>query len=89
MTVVKRVGVVSAAKISGIITAIFGLIVGVILAFTGVLGGTVLGGHWSVDVIGFTVLYAIAGFFGGLIYAALYNLVAGWVGGIKIELGDA
>lgn len=32
------------------------------------------------------VLYAAFGFVGTLIAAALYNLVAGWVGGIEIEV---
>ena len=32
------------------------------------------------------VLYAVFGLIGGAIGAALYNLVAGWVGGLEVEL---
>ncbi len=37
-------------------------------------------------VIFFPIMYGIIGFIGGLIYAALYNLVAGWTGGIEMRL---
>ena len=33
-------------------------------------------------------LNAIIGGIGGALFAALYNLVAGWVGGIEVELED-
>jgi hypothetical protein len=38
-------------------------------------------------VIATPVFYAVAGFVGGAIMAFLYNLVAGWVGGIELDLG--
>lgn len=37
-------------------------------------------------LIAMPVVYAVIGGLTGLIGAALYNLVAGWVGGIKFEL---
>lgn len=90
MKELKRIGPLSAGKISGIISAVLGVIVGLLLAlFSGALGGSFLGGNWFVQLIGLTLIYAIAGFVGGVIYAALYNLVAGWVGGVQIELEDA
>lgn len=36
----------------------------------------------------FPVLYAIVGFIGGIIAAAIYNLVAKWVGGFEFEVQD-
>jgi hypothetical protein len=32
------------------------------------------------------VMYGVFGFIGGIIFAALYNLVAGWTGGVEITL---
>ena len=90
MKELKRVGPLSAGKISGIIGVVFGVIAGLILAlFSSALGGSFLGGNWFIQLIGLTLIYAVGGFVGGVIYAALYNLVAGWVGGVQIELDDA
>lgn len=36
----------------------------------------------------FPVLYAVAGFVGGIIAAAIYNLVAKWTGGLEFEVRD-
>lgn len=89
MKEIKRIGPVSVGKISGVIGAVFGVIAGLVLAlFSSALGGSFLGGNWFVQLIGLTLIYAIAAFVGGVIYAAIYNLVAGWVGGIKIELDE-
>jgi len=90
MKELKRIGPVSVGKISGIIGVVFGVIAGLILAlFSTALGGSFLGDNWFIQLIGLTLIYAVGGFVGGVIYAALYNLVAGWVGGVQIELDDA
>jgi len=34
------------------------------------------------------IIYGIVGFVGGAVGAVLYNLVAGWVGGIEIEFQE-
>jgi uncharacterized oligopeptide transporter (OPT) family protein len=34
------------------------------------------------------VLYAVMGFIGGIIAAAIYNLVAKWTGGLEFEVRD-
>jgi Transmembrane domain of unknown function (DUF3566) len=36
-------------------------------------------------IIVLPIFYGVLGFIGGLIYAALYNLVAKWTGGLEIE----
>ena len=36
----------------------------------------------------FPVIYAVGGFVGGIIAAALYNLVAKWTGGLEFEVSD-
>jgi hypothetical protein len=34
------------------------------------------------------IIYAVGGFIGGIIAAALYNLVAKWTGGFEFEVSD-
>ena len=91
MKVLKRVGVVSAAKVTGVLAAIFGLILGIGFALVGAFGGGGLGSFgglpgWLISLIGWPIGYGLFGVIGGALYAALYNLVAGLIGGIKIEL---
>lgn len=90
MKEIKRVGPVSVGKILGVIGAVVGVIVGLILAlFSDALGGAFLGGNWFVQLIVLIVFYALVSFVTGVIYAVIYNLVAGWIGGIQIELDEA
>jgi len=98
--IIKRIGVISAAKIGGIIGAAFGLIIGVIFFLVySVIGvaassfgpdhgsgaGALLGGLGVISIIAFPVMYGIAGFIGGLLQAFIYNLAAGFVGGLQVE----
>ena len=84
MTTVRRVGVMSVGKIAlvtyGFIAGVLGVLFALITAFT-----TGLMAALGV-LIGVVIIYPIIGFLGGIFTAWLYNLVAGWVGGIKIEL---
>ena len=102
MIVIRRVGVLSLGVMSGILSAIGGLIAGLLMAgffsiisaFSGAAGDI-----YDMDGLGFMgwmfsgmvifiypILYGVAGFLSGVIGGALYNLFAGWVGGIKVEL---
>lgn len=47
---------------------------------------TAVGGFSIVALITAPIMGAIGGFIGGAISAFIYNIVAKWVGGIKIEL---
>jgi hypothetical protein len=99
-SVIRRVGVLSVAKLQGALSALLGLIVGAVFAlfslFGAALGGALASGSNSHPMLGaafglgaivlFPVLYGVLGFVGGLVAAALYNLVAGLVGGVEIEL---
>jgi hypothetical protein len=98
MMMIRRVGVLSMAKISGIAGAGLGLVIGVIygLIFMAI-GATALAGRNGPGVgfgIGFGVLmmimvpviYGVMGFVFGAIYAVIYNAAAGFVGGIEMEL---
>ena len=98
---IKRMGVFSCAKIYSITLAAMGLIVGVIygLIFM-VVGGAMMagGGRDSgaagasslviglVMMIAIPVFYGIIGFIGGIIGALVYNVAAGVVGGLELEI---
>ena len=94
--VVRRFGVLSVAKIMGVLYALIGLIVGAFISLFALVGAAFLssnsgmGGGASVlfgvgAIILLPILYGILGFVGGVITAALYNLLAGMIGGIEIE----
>ncbi|WP_342679570.1 hypothetical protein [Methanofollis sp. UBA420] len=99
MTEIKRFGIISVAKISGVIYCVIGLIFGLLFALISILnmaapsdGGMVTAGLGSVALLilafAIAVLYGILGFiFGGLI-AWVYNVAAGWIGGIEMEIGE-
>jgi hypothetical protein len=100
--VLKRVGVLSAAKISGTLYAAMGLIFGLIFALIGMAsagmvamlqqqqGAAVqswLGPMFGVGaLVFFPILYGVFGFVCGAISAVLYNVFSGLVGGLELEL---
>src|SRR5262245_43034834 len=97
--VLKRIGVGSAAKIFGALYASLGLILGIFFAlFSSTLGGALAsaeGGNvpgWAGMVFGagaiviLPIFYGVLGLIGGAIWAGLYNLFAGFVGGIELQL---
>jgi hypothetical protein len=93
MHIVKSVGVLSVAKIMGMIYACMGLIFAPFFLLIGLMGSA-MGQHNSplagIFGIGFAILmpvfYGVLGFIAGLIGALLYNLFARWVGGFELEL---
>ncbi len=90
--ILKRIGPMSCAKVSAILNALIGLIAGFFFSLFGLIG-TAMGGAdgamgalFGVGAIIFMpILYAVFGFIGGLIGAAIYNLVVNWVGGIEMD----
>jgi hypothetical protein len=101
----RRVGVGSAFKVGAVVSALFWLIIGLILlaltlcsssltlpSFSDrfgdqgreLLAGGLVGGI-IIYLIG-VVVYAIIGGIVSAIYAGLYNLAAGWFGGLRIQL---
>jgi hypothetical protein len=99
-SVIRRVGVLSVAKLQGALYALIGLILGAVFALfslfgtalssamgAGSNGNSMFGAFFGVGaIILFPILYGLLGFVGGLLVAALYNLVAGMVGGVEVEL---
>ena len=88
MTVVRRIGVLSVAKITGVIGALVGLVFGIPFGVVAYFAGptSALGAAgWAVSAA-VPLLYGALGVAGGALYAWLYNIVSGWVGGIEVEL---
>jgi len=92
--VISRVAPLSVAKIAGLLYLVIGLIVGGLFSLIG-LGGamaanqdygplTVLFGAGAVILL--PICYAIFGFLMTLIGAWLFNVAAGIVGGVEVEV---
>ena len=93
--VVKSVGVASVAKIYGAISAGIGLVIGVCFALAAMAGAglaensemSFLGPMLGVGaVVALPIFNGVMGLIGGAIGAVLYNLFAGMVGGVQVEL---
>jgi hypothetical protein len=93
--VVKRIGPLSCAKLAGVLYAIVGLCIGAVMSVIALAGG--FGGQTSdsaafgaifgvLAIVIVPVLYGGLGFVTTLISAALYNLLAGVIGGVEIDL---
>ena len=91
MTQLKRLGVMSVARLYAILMAIAGFIVGLFMAILSLISGmaansAVLGfGLGLASIIVFPIIYAVTGFICGAIGAFLYNVVAGKIGGIEMD----
>ena len=93
--IIKQVGPLSCAKISGGLYAVLGLIAGCVLtlaALTGAFGaassqaggvGAMIGAG---AIVVLPVLYGCLGFLAALVGAWLYNVLAGLVGGIELDI---
>jgi hypothetical protein len=95
MVVIKRMGVLSVAKIESLIFAFIGLIEGILVS----LASSAMKasappdmplefqlGVWA--IIALPIIYWIIGFVFGALGAAIYNLFAKWVGGFEVEFED-
>jgi len=94
LMVIKRVAVLKLAIFQSALMAAFGLIAALIFMLFGAMFSG-LAGHQAAGVMGIAgiamliflpIMYGVIGFIAGAIGAALYNLVAGVVGGIEIEV---
>ena len=96
--VVKRVGVWSVARIYGTLLGAFGLLAGVLIALFSLVAGAGMtaagaeGTGWlgAIFGVGAIVLlplcYGVFGILTGALTAALYNLFAGMVGGVELDI---
>ena len=100
MAILRRVGPGSAFKIGLVLYGIIGLLLGIVMACVSMVAGSlgslgqsavpgarVLGlGLGFGAIIVFPLLYGVMGGVFAAIGAAIYNLVAGWVGGLEIDI---
>ena len=83
---IKRFSVGQSAKFLGVLYLLFGLLFVPFFLLMGAFAPEGAGGFSTMFAFGMPVMYAVFGLVGGAIGAALYNLVAGWVGGIEMEM---
>ncbi len=98
---IKRIGVLSYAKISALVMAFFGVIIGVIYGLIFMIFGAALmagagregagagvGGvvMGLVFMVVFPIFYGLIGFIAGALSALVYNVASGFMGGVELEL---
>lgn len=92
--IVRRVGPLSFAKITGVLYALFGLLAGAILSLFSLVGFAANAGQEGAfgmlfgvgAIVLLPIFYGVMGFLFSLLAAALYNLIAGWVGGVELDV---
>jgi hypothetical protein len=95
--ILRRVGILSLGKFMGCLSALMGLLIGAVVSLVALLGGFAAQDQeppvriWFLamgvaSIIGLPLFYGLLGFVGGIIYGAIFNMVASLVGGIEIEL---
>ena len=88
----KRMGVLSTAKLIGITYAAIGLIFGAIMTIVALIAmiagsgsaGSMLFGIGAIILV--PLFYGAMGFISGAILAWIYNLGAKWTGGMQFEM---
>ena len=90
MTTIRRltrVAPLKAGVVLGILYGILGLIAAPFFLLAAFAGGEGAAAGIGLAVM-LPIMYAVGGFVGGIISAALYNLVAKWTGGLEFEVSD-
>jgi hypothetical protein len=100
--VIRRVNPISVAKIAGLLYGIIGLIIGAFISLIAMAVGTLgagAGDHAAGPMMGMLfgagaiivmpLFYGVVSAIASALTAMIYNLLAGWVGGIEIEVDTA
>jgi hypothetical protein len=98
--VIRKIGVGSVAKVCGVLYAVFGFIAGALFALIALAGAGIgaaaaddPSAAWLAPIFGvgaviiMPICYGILGAIFGALGAVLYNVVAGIVGGLELEVG--
>lgn len=100
---VKKVDIWSLAKFLAMWGIVVGLIIGILTAIVFLAIPSSYTGYGTISWTGFMpnmaavgtlavvvypIVMAICGLIGGLVTGVIYNFVAGWVGGIQVELTE-
>jgi Transmembrane domain of unknown function (DUF3566) len=101
MATLKRIGPGSAFKVGLVTYAFVGLVVGAIMAFFSMIAGSLAGlggaqagpgtrafgfGMGLGAIVIMPIVYAIIGGIGAALGALIYNLAAGWIGGLEVDI---
>ena len=100
MALIKRIGPGSAFKVGLVVYAFLGLVIGVIFAFVSMIAGSVAetAGRGGIplhafglgfgvgSIIFFPIFYGLIGGVFAALGALMYNLAAGWVGGLEVDV---
>ena len=101
MATLKRIGPGSAFKVGAVTYAILGMFIGVCFAFFSMIAGSLgglAGGQASAGaralgmgfgfgaIIIMPIMYGILGGIGAALGALIYNLAAGWIGGLEVDI---
>ena len=94
--VIRRLGVWSVARIYGVITGTIGLVIGLFIGLFSILGAGLTQDPdmptWLMPIFGvgaivfLPLFYGVMGIVSGAVSAAIYNVFAGLVGGISLEV---
>jgi hypothetical protein len=83
---IRRFSVGQSAKFLGVLHLLFGLIFVPFFLMFEMFAPQGQAGFGTMFAIGMPVMYGCFGVIGGAVGAVLYNLIAGWIGGIEVEL---
>jgi hypothetical protein len=96
MAVLKRIGVLSLARIIALFGLIWGIVSGIVRGTLVELYAPIMGpfGRWGFSALGgvavfilMVIIGIVGGFILGAVIAFLYNVFAGWIGGIELGTG--
>ncbi len=91
MEKIKRVNMLSLAKILGVIYSCFGLLVGLFMSLAAILNIQLPNASQNPNPFGaaaivvLPIIYGIIGFLSGYFSGFFFNLATKWVGGLEIE----
>lgn len=93
---VSKIEVFSLGKVVGAIYALFGLIIGAFITLLSIMGSLAAQSFGASGVVSMMfgigsiilipIFYGIMGFIIGVLAAFFYNIIAGWIGGIELEV---
>ena len=93
--IIRRIGPMSIARLSGMLYAVFGLVFGAIISLVALAGGFASDSEGAAEFGGFIgvaavvvlpICYGLLGFVATLIGAWLYNVAADAVGGVEVDI---
>jgi hypothetical protein len=93
--VIRRIGPLSCARLAGFLYGAIGLVVGAVVSVIAMLGGiaaddqrgALLGAMFGIGaIVVLPMFYAVLGFATTLLGAWLYNVAAGFMGGVELDV---